>query len=478
MIVSDPSGRAEVDPAPELELVIHERQDRRCLRLPRRGQIVIGRAGDCDLSIEDPSISRRHAVLHLRSLELEDVGSKNGTRLFGKGSDERSENPLEALNGPSEKLELGRRYPVGLGKVMKLGTVVAYLRERAPVSHTEPVRSERAPSDDDLVLQDPAMREVYDLALRAAATSLPVLVLGETGVGKDVIAAYIHRMSTRHAGPFVRVNCGALSASLLESEFFGHQRGAFTGASDAKAGLLELGDGGTVFLDEIGELPLATQVKLLHVLETGEITRVGGTRAKHIDVRFVAATNRELSREVQTGSFRADLYFRINGVCLKVSPLRKRPAEIEPLARTFLSRFCRKHGLKEPEISEAALAHLRAYAWPGNIRELKNTLERAALLCGAGPILPAHLPQEDELSDPVGRGSGAPFGGFGEEEVTTTHIRPTPVQQAPPYQRIADALTRCAGNQTRAAQLLGVSRRTLCNWLDQYDLPRPRKGTR
>jgi DNA-binding NtrC family response regulator len=477
MIVSESSGRSEVDPAPELELVVHERQDRRCLRLPRRGQIVIGRAGDCDLSIEDSSISRRHAVLHLRSLELEDVGSKNGTRLFGSQVDQ-SENPLEALNGPSEKLELGKRYPVGLGKVMKLGSVVAYLRKRAPVLHTEPVRSERAPSDDELVLQDPGMREVYDLALRAAATTLPVLVLGETGVGKDVVAAYIHRMSTRHAGPFVRVNCGALSASLLESEFFGHQRGAFTGASDAKAGLLELGDGGTVFLDEIGELPLATQVKLLHVLETGEVTRVGGTRAKHIDVRFVAATNRELSREVQAGTFRADLYFRINGVSLKVAPLRKRPAEIEPLSRYFLNRFCRKHGLREPELSGPALDHLRAYAWPGNIRELKNTLERAALLCGGAPILPAHLPQESELSGSIRRDGAGQFGGFGEEEITTTHIRPAPLEQAPPYQRIADALRQCAGNQTRAAQVLGVSRRTLCNWLDQYDLPRPRKTPR
>jgi two-component system response regulator AtoC len=475
-IVSDASGRSELDQAPELELVVHERHERRCLPLPRRGQIVIGRAGDCDLSIEDPSISRRHAILHLRSLELEDVGSKNGSRLFD-ATGERNENPLDALDGPSQKLEFGKRYPVGLGTVMKLGTVVAYLRKRAPSPHTEPVRSEQNVSESKLVLRDPAMQELYEVALRAAATTVPVLVLGETGVGKDVVASYIHRMSGRHSGPFVRVNCGALSPSLLESEFFGHERGAFTGAADAKAGLLELGNGGTVFLDEIGELPLATQVKLLHVLETGEITRVGGTRAKRVDVRFIAATNRELSREVQAGTFRADLYFRINGVCLKVPPLRERPTELEPLARVFLGRFCRKHGLPEPELTSSALDHLRAYAWPGNIRELKNTMERAALLCGTGRILPAHLPQETELAAPFRSEPSTSFNALGEDEVTTTHVRAKALA-APPYERIADALRRCAGNQTRAAQLLGVSRRTLCNWLDLYALPRPRKGAR
>jgi DNA-binding NtrC family response regulator len=439
---------------------------------------VLGRSGDCDLSLDDPSISRRHAVLHLASLEFEDIGSKNGCRLFGQRSDPRTDDPLEALNGPSVKLEPGKRYPLGLGTVMKLGKVVAYLREHAPALNTEPARSEEPASSHHFVLEDPQMREVYDLARRAASTTLPVLVLGETGVGKDVVASYIHRHSTRRAGPFIRVNCGALSASLLESEFFGHQRGAFTGAADAKVGLLELGHGGTVFLDEVGELPLQTQVKLLHVLEKGEVTRVGGTRSKHIDVRFVAATNRELSREVQAGTFRADLYFRLNGVCVQVTPLRKRRAEIEPLARFFLGRFCRQHGMPEPELTAAALEHLCSYSWPGNIRELKNSMERAPLLCGAGKILPAHLPRESELAGSVRAEAPPPADHFNEREVTSTHVRVKVPDQAPPYQRIADALQQCAGNQTRAAQLLGVSRRTLCNWLDQYDLPRPRKGAR
>jgi DNA-binding NtrC family response regulator len=476
--VSDSSGTPEFDGAPELELIVHERKQQRCLRLPRRGQLVIGRSGDCDLSLEDSTISRRHAVLHLGSLELEELGSKNGSWLFDQPSDHRSDDPLEALNGPSVKLEAGRRYPLGLASVMKLGKVVAYLRERAPAVHTEPARSEEPPRGDRFVLEDPEMREVYDLARRAAPTTLPVLVLGETGVGKDVVASYIHRHSRRHAGPFVRVNCGALSASLLESEFFGHQRGAFTGALDAKAGLFELGHGGTIFLDEIGELSPAMQVKLLHVLETGEVTRVGGTRARHIDVRFIAATNRELSRDVQTGAFRADLYFRLNGVSLKLSPLRQRAAEIEPLARFFLSNFCRQHGLPEPELTAAAVEHLRAYAWPGNIRELKNAMERAPLLCGAGKILPAHLPRENELMSSLRSETPPAMDGFPEREITSTHVRAKLGDQTPPYQRIADALRECAGNQTRAAQLLGVSRRTLCNWLDQYELPRPRKRGR
>jgi two-component system response regulator AtoC len=454
------------------DLVVCERRQRRYFRLPTRGHALIGRSAECDLRLEDNSISRRHAILHLADLEIEELGSKNGTCVYKGQSGATWQSVMEGAAGEGTRLEPGVRYQLDPTSVLKLGSVVIGLQPGAPVMHTEPVREEEALPCEDLVLEDPEMMRVYDLATRVAPTTLPVLLLGETGVGKDVLAEHLHRSSPRHRGPFVRVNCGALSEALLESELFGHQRGAFTGAADAKPGLLELGHGGTVFLDEIGELPLPTQVKLLHVLERGEVTRVGGTRSRQIDVRFVAATNRELSQQVQLGLFRKDLYFRINAVCLKIVPLRKRQSEIEPLARYFLRRFCTMNNIPEAELTPEAVQHLQSYSWPGNIRELKNALERAPLLCGAGLILPHHLPTEDELTTSI---SAVQLSDWDGPESDTTLRQRDADSETLPQAQIAEALRVCAGNQTRAARLLGVSRRTLVNRLNEYNLPRPRK---
>jgi transcriptional regulator with PAS, ATPase and Fis domain len=197
----------------------------------------------------------------------------------------------------------------------------------------------------------------------------------------------LHRASPRRDGPFLRLNCAALPESLLESELFGHERGAFTGAHALKIGLLEATDGGTVFLDEIGELPLGTQAKLLRVLEERIVTRVGSTKTKRIDVRFVTATNRDLSKEVKNGRFRGDLYYRISGLVVRLPALRQRPSEVEPLARHFLRGFCERSGQPEPELLAPALERLKAHQWPGNVRELKNVMERAALLANHGVIV-------------------------------------------------------------------------------------------
>jgi transcriptional regulator with PAS, ATPase and Fis domain len=320
------------------------------------------------------------------------------------------------------------------------------------------------------------MIDLYALADRSAATSLPLLILGETGVGKDVLAARVHQASARKKGPFVRINCGALSESLLESELFGHQRGAFTGANEAKAGLFEVGHGGSVFLDEIGELPPRTQVKLLHVLETNHVTRVGATKAQRIDVRFIAATNRELARDVQAGTFRKDLYFRINTLCLKIRPLRERRADILPLVQHFLRRTCAHTGVPVPALSPEVAQHLEQYNWPGNVRELKNSVERARLLCGSGPLLPHHFPTEREL---VNRAPN--FADIWSEAEAPTQIRPRASESSvgpkdSSRAALVEALNSCGGNQTRAAQLLGISRRTLVNRLNQFNVPRPRKG--
>ncbi|HVE87722.1 MAG TPA: sigma 54-interacting transcriptional regulator [Myxococcales bacterium] len=320
------------------------------------------------------------------------------------------------------------------------------------------------------VIADPAMVQLYKLIDKVAAGNINVLVMGETGAGKELVAEAVHRRSPRAQRPFVRINCAALSESLLESELFGHERGAFTGATEAKAGLLESASGGTVMLDEVGELPLSTQAKLLRVLEERAVRRVGSLKLRPIDARFVAATNRNLETEVEAGRFRKDLYFRLAGVALVVPPLRDRRQEIGPMASAFARVAARQlgRGGADARISPAAMRLLEQYAWPGNIRELRNAVERAVLLAGGGPVDVEHLPLEKMsavwLAPPAPAPAPAPA--------------PEGDRAAAERQRIADALQRCAGNQTQAARLLGISRRTLLYKLDAHGLPRPQKRVR
>src|SRR4029079_18655190 len=326
-----------------------------------------------------------------------------------------------------------------------------------------------AAAADEAVVASDAMRQLYQLAERAAsgrtaAGLINVLILGETGVGKEVLASWIHRHSPRASGPFVCINCAALSENLLESELFGHEKGAFTGAVQAKPGLLEAAARGSLFLDEGGELPLSTQAKLLRVIETREVARLGSVRPHRIDVRFIAATNRDLEAEVARGAFRADLYYRLNGITLTIPPLRSRLEEIRPLAETFLRQICRDLGREPPLLPQASVAHLESYGWPGNIRELKNVIERAVLLC-EGPILePQHMPLERPLSEsqklPASGTPGGAAAAAGNSE----------------RDRIMEALAACAGNQSRAAKMMGMPRRTFVSRLDEYKIPRPKKG--
>jgi two-component system response regulator AtoC len=319
------------------------------------------------------------------------------------------------------------------------------------------------------------MQRLHKLAERIAPGTLPVLILGETGSGKEVLAQRIHGLSPRAQKAFLGLNCAALSETLLESELFGHERGAFTGAIAAKPGLFETAEGGTVFLDEVGELPLSTQVKLLRVIETRQVLRVGGLKTRPIDVRFLSATNRDLEGEVARGAFRQDLFFRLNGITLYVPPLRERILEIHGLCDSFLGQAARSVGRADvPTISPEAMALLERYSWPGNIRELRNMVERAVLLCVGAVILPEHLPTEkmkatltgaqvnvaDEPTPPAGRGGAVSV----KNELLALE-----------RQRILDALKECAGNQTKAAKLLGMSRRTFLNRLDAYGIARPRK---
>ena len=334
------------------------------------------------------------------------------------------------------------------------------------------------PGSPGVVVETPVMRDLHALAERAAAGDSNVLILGETGAGKEVLAQAVHRASPRASQAFLPINCAALSEGIVESQLFGFERGAFTGAHQTTIGLLEAAAGGTLFLDEIGELPLAIQPKLLRVIETREVFRIGATKPRAIDVRFVAATNRDLEEEVAEKRFREDLYFRLNVITLEIPPLRDRPDEIESLARLFLQTVAKSGGRPPASLSTDALGLLRSYAWPGNIRELRNMIERASVLCVGGVVLPEHLPVERMRRNP--RTPSEP-GSESTESSPTRSPESSLLGGSWPHsikrverQAIVDALERCHGNQTRAAELLGMPRRTFCKRMKEFELPRPR----
>jgi DNA-binding NtrC family response regulator len=417
--------------------------------LPASGALTIGRGETNTVRIDDPLASRTHACLHVGdTMYLEDVGSVNGTRV------------KDRVVKPGEKVR------ITIGETIQIGSSVLIVQRRAAQAdliHPETLR------DEGVYMTPPssprageAMRKVHELAERAAAGTINVLITGETGVGKELLAETVHRASPRRGGPYVCLNCAALSETLLESELFGHERGAFTGAVQAKPGLLETAARGTLFLDEVGELPLSTQAKLLRVIETREVARLGSVRSHRIDVRFIAATNRDLEAEVARGAFRADLYYRLNGITLTIPPLRVRLEEIRPLAETFARQICRDLGRQPPLLPPASVAHLESYVWPGNIRELKNVIERAVLLC-EGPILePKHMPLERPLTE--------------SQKLSPSAAAPAPSGANSERDRIMEALAACAGNQSRAAKMLDIPRRTFVSKLDAYKIPRPKKG--
>jgi DNA-binding NtrC family response regulator len=320
-----------------------------------------------------------------------------------------------------------------------------------------------APADPEPIAADSRTRQTLALCGRVAPTPLTVLLLGETGVGKEVVARQIHRLSRRAAGPFVAVNCAALPESLLESELFGHERGAFTGAVRRKEGYFERAVGGTLLLDEIGDLGPDLQAKLLRAIERKTIVRVGGGEEIDVDVRLVAATHHDLDAAVRAGTFRADLWYRLSVFVLAIPPLRERPADVEPLARLFLAEMAAEMGGRA-ELSAPALAALRAHDWPGNVRELRNVMERALVLAGGGVIGVEHLP--GWAADAVGALPAGAAGGVGSGAV------PEPANRIEAMERaaIVEALAACGGNQTRAAQLLGLTRRALIYRMEKHGL--------
>ncbi|HEY5925025.1 MAG TPA: sigma 54-interacting transcriptional regulator [Kofleriaceae bacterium] len=325
---------------------------------------------------------------------------------------------------------------------------------------------DRDPASADIVTIDPQMVRLHELVRKVADHPITVLILGETGVGKEVVAAAIHAASKR-TGKLIRLSCASVPETLLESELFGYEKGAFTGADRRKEGYFEAASGGTLFLDEIGETTPALQSRLLRVLETRRITRVGSTEEIDVDVRMLCATHRDLKADVENDTFRQDLYFRISAFTLLVPPLRNRPTEIEPLAQHFTRLCALEGGRKPPQLSAEAISVLCRYSWPGNVRELRNAIERAVVLQTTGVIGVEDLP-ETILDD---RGVTA---------TTSSSVLDHIQEQILSHERaaIVAALESCGGNQTETAKRLGISRRTLIYRMEKHGLKPPPGGRR
>jgi two-component system, NtrC family, response regulator AtoC len=338
----------------------------------------------------------------------------------------------------------------------RLSATIRGALERTRLRREVRALRERAGVGEDVVGSSPAMEEVFELVRRVApAESTTVLLEGETGTGKGLLARAVHRASTRADGPFINVTCSALAESVMESELFGHEKGAFTDARTMKRGLVELAEGGTLFLDEIGEIGLRLQGKLLRFIEEKRFRRVGGTKDLVVDARLVAATNRDLEREVEAGTFREDLYYRLRVFPIRLPPLRERPSDIPALVTTFVDEFNRQFGKKIRQVTPEAMEVLKRYRWPGNVRELRNLIERTVLLADGLALTPAMLPAQV-----TGRAPAPPVE-LGAEGVDFESLERALLEAA---------LRRAEGNRTEAGRLLGMSRHQVRNRLKKYGL--------
>ena len=313
---------------------------------------------------------------------------------------------------------------------------------------------------EELVGNTPAMRRVMELITKVAPTDSTVLLLGESGTGKEVMANMLHRLSPRRDQPFIAINCAALPEQILESELFGHVKGAFTGADSDKVGLFEEADGGTLFLDEIGDMALVSQAKLLRTLQSGDIRRVGDTVSRHVDVRILAATNRNLIEEVNNKDFREDLYFRLNVIQIAIPPLRERPDAINALVKEFLKRFNLRYNKTIFDVEDHAWTLLQNYAYPGNIRELESIIAHAVIMADSSTIRVQDLPDQIRF----GQGARLSLPGAAESRIETL--------QDMEKNMIERALERLNGNQTEVSKSLGISRSTLWQKMKEYDISR------
>ncbi len=394
------------------------------------------------------------------------LGDEDGLRVLRELRDLDASLPVVMLTGHGTVEQAVRAIQLGAYDFMlkppdlgHLGVVLDRALEHARLRQEVSRLRESAAGRVEIVGSSDGLKGALSRLERAAkASSSTVLIHGETGSGKELMARFLHDKSARAGGPFVELNCSAIPEQLLESELYGHERGAFTDAKRFRKGLFELADRGTLFLDEIGEMAPQLQAKLLRVLETRTFRRVGGAVDITVDVRVVAATHRDLTRLVSEGRFREDLYFRLNVVPVVVPPLRERTSDIPPLAEHFVARFCRELGRPTARLHPDALERMQAYRWPGNVRELRNVIERVVLLEADDEIRAEHLPAEmSATAGARGAGGGEPF--------PAGVVRPlAEVEKL----AIEHALRVCDGNKTKAATLLGIARQTLRTKLKEY----------
>lgn len=439
----------------------------RVLDLAPGSEVSIGRAAEATLCVDDTRVSRNHARLTRRgeAIVVTDLGSRNGTAVNGA-----------VVRGAERALAGGDVIRVGPAEIV-VAIAAAGAAGTAKGALTPGAAGGAAAADDDeaFVVADEAMVKVFQVVQRLARAQTTVLVLGETGTGKEVISEQIHRQSPRAGGPFVRLNCAALPETLLESELFGHEKAAFTGADRRKVGYFEAAQGGTLLLDEVGELPLAMQAKLLRVLESRRMARIGGTQEIELDVRVVCATHRDLPAEIAAGRFRQDLYYRISTFVLRVPPLRERRAEIALLTHRFARVVAERMGESPPPFSAGAMKALEDHAWPGNIRELRNAIEHAVVLAEGHVVEIHHLPAavlEASASTASAASTRSPASAKGPASGSGDSVM-MPARLAELEKKsIEEALDAEGGNQTRAAKRLGISRRALLYKLEKYAIRR------
>jgi transcriptional regulator with PAS, ATPase and Fis domain len=313
----------------------------------------------------------------------------------------------------------------------------------------------------ELVGHSAPIQQVFSLIQQVAPSRAAVLVTGESGTGKELVARTVHALSPRRDGPFVAVNCAAMPETLMESELFGHEKGAFTGAVERRAGCFELAQQGTLLLDEIGDMPVGTQAKLLRVLEDSRIRRLGGKSEIEVDVRVVASTNKPLEESLRKGEIREDLYYRINVFRVHLPPLRERKEDIAPLCDALLDSLNRKHGCKVTDVQPEVMQAFQSYHWPGNVRELRNILERAVVIAGEGTVSTAHLPLDFGVSEPERRSSES-------ADPNEVRLRVGTTVDEGEKALILKTLEHTRNNKTRAAEILGISLKTLHNKLKEY----------
>jgi DNA-binding NtrC family response regulator len=445
-------------PRPLLLLVDDDAQIRQLLsEVGTREGFDVLEAADGSIAIE--MMQRRHMDLVLLDLHMPRV---NGLDVLREARTLGTNPKIALMSGAArvedavEAIKLGASEyfakPLDLPRVRALMAAMRrQFQDRNSVFDSDATLAERL-EVCGMIGRSPAIREVFDVIQRLAPHARNVLVTGETGSGKELVARALHEMGPRKAKKLVTVNCSAVVETLFESELFGHVRGAFTGATGDKVGVFEAANGGTVFLDEVGELPAGAQAKLLRTLENGEVQRVGSVELRKVDVRVVAATNRRLDREIAEGRFRADLYYRLNVVEITVPPLRERSEDVPYLTAAFVKKFAKDFGKQITGLTEAAEERLVRRSWPGNVRELRNVIERACLLCEG------HLLTEGDLARslvdrPVAVSMAA------DEE---------PAGPPPSEEEVREALDTTGGNKSLAARRLGISRRALYRLIEKY----------